>query len=221
MALLLATTLMFLLLSALPQRLAARRLKVHGAVRPLLPFAEDTPFARQLAVRASGMLFTFVLLVLAGALQFGNDCRYGTRVEVIDGLAAAQAGLKSGDVVRAIGTEPVADFGELKRTSALLSVTRANFVVEREGVSIPLGVETRGLLGLKPMDPPGTCERPVVGAALGFPFRFLATLFALVPSRLLPSVVLSTSLLSAGWWFAVLLEVLALGINALSQRSSL
>ncbi len=158
-------------LSLLGQRLAAAVLKVKGPVRPLIPFAPGTTASAQFAVRAAGLGFTFLLVVAVGVAQFSRELAVSSRVEVVPGLAAAEGGLESGDVVVAVEGQPVASFSAL-REGMLGGSAKKVLEVRRAGVVVQRTVTLRdGVLGVKPAGEVREVARgQVLGAALRFPF---------------------------------------------------
>ena len=116
--------------SMLVQRPIARLLKVKGLVRPLMPLS--APPAHQLAVRGSGLLFTFALVLAALTLQTHREQRLVPRVEVAAGLPAAKAGVITGDLVVEVDGAPVDDFAQL-RDAVQSGREQTRLRVQREG----------------------------------------------------------------------------------------
>lgn len=101
-------------LSMLAQRPVSRWLGVKGPVWPLRPLAPGVPLIHRLAIRGSGALFVFGLVLAVLFVQARREQHLSTRVEVAEGMAAARAGMQSGDVITAVGGEPVSSFAEVR-----------------------------------------------------------------------------------------------------------
>lgn len=203
----------FLALSLLGQRLVARVLRVEGPIRPLLPFKRGTAPAHQLAVRVGGLFMAWVVLTAAGWAQLSADSRNATTVKVIDGLAAAKAGLRTGDRIVEVDGAAIDDFAQLKQHIAL-SDGRVALVVSREGERLALRVDASDrLLGVTPFGETSSGQplRSLVDA-MTFPVRTLQAW------RDGPALGLSLSVLSFAWWLVVLLEVAAFAVNFVASR---
>jgi membrane-associated protease RseP (regulator of RpoE activity) len=202
-------------LSLLGQQPMARWLGVQGPVRPLMPFRPGTPWPRQLAVRGAGLFFTFSLVVLVGALQFGREHALTARVDVAPGLAAAEGGLENGDVVLSVEGVAVESFGAMREAmlggSAVkhLQVRRGEVVLER---TVTL---REGLLGVKPSGEARTDTEPALLLALEFPFK-LPAVMAQRTSEL--PMVWALLAVAQAWWVTVFLELAALIVFALRKQ---
>ena len=202
---------MLLGLSMLAQRPMSHWLRLQGPLRPLLPFAKEVPWRHRLAIRGSGVLFTFILVLGVLTLQASREQRLSARVKVAPGLAAAQAGVQTGDVIIAIDGTPVTDFAEIK--DELLQPTPTRTLTLRRGEQqLELTVTLRdGLLGVESV---GDGQGPRRGA-LGLALRRLF-LGPLVSNR---AFFVSLSLtLTIAYWLMVAVELIALVAGAALRR---
>ncbi|MDP1828764.1 MAG: PDZ domain-containing protein [Archangium sp.] len=198
---------MFLGFSMLAQRPVARRLKVRGPVWPLLPFAREVPWSHRLTVRAAGVFFTFMLVLGVLTLQASREQHLSAQVKVAPGLAAAQAGVQTGDVITAIDGTPVNDFSEIK--DELLQPTPTRTLTLRRGEQqLELTVTLReGLLGVESAGAGQAPRRSPLGLALRR--HFLAPI---VSNR---AFFVSLSLtLTISWWLMLAVELIALVAGA-------
>lgn len=203
----------FVALSLLGQRAVGRWLRVAPPIRPLLPFAPGTSARQQLAVRAGGLFVTWLVLVGAGCAQLTSDSRNVARVKVVDGLAAAKAGLVTGDRIVEVDGVPIDDFAQLKQHVAL-SDGHVDVTVLRDGARRSLRIDaSERLLGVTPHGEVSDAQwLRSLGDAARFPLRLLPTW------RDGPALGLSLSVLSFAWWLVVLLEVAAFAVNFLAAR---
>ena len=99
------------------------------------------PVAKRAAIVVAGPVANFILAILlfAGAIWLGGRMELPARVSAIDpNSAAAQAGFQTGDLVKSIDGEPVADFNAMYRIVTGSAGTPLNFVVERAGADVPI-----------------------------------------------------------------------------------
>ncbi|MFZ5442299.1 MAG: PDZ domain-containing protein [Myxococcota bacterium] len=210
-------------LSMLAQRPVARRLGVREAFWPLAPMPASVSLRTQALVRGSGALFTFALVVLAAFAQRVREQELTARVDVAPGLAAAEAGLLTGDVVREVDGRAVGSFGELR--DGIAGASQVRLTVERDGARLEKVVTLReGVLGVKAAGE----QQPIsVLAALRdsvtLPVRLPATLvraMTLAPAADAPRAAVSLQSprftvwvlipLVLSWWGALVLEALGL-----------
>jgi membrane-associated protease RseP (regulator of RpoE activity) len=202
---------MLLGFSMLAQRPVSRWLKAQGPIWPLLPFAKEVPWRHRLAIRGSGVLFTFILVLGVLTFQASREQRLSARVKVAPGLAAAQAGVQTGDEITAVDGTPVTDFAELK--DALLQPPPTRKLTLRRGESqLELTVTLRdGLLGVESVGEGQEPRRGALGIALGRLF-----LGPIVSNR---AFFVSLSLtLTISYWLMVAVELIALVAGAALRR---
>lgn len=198
-----------LLLSMLAQRPVSRWLRMQGPLRPLLPFPKEVPWRHRFAIRGAGALFTFTLVLGALTFQAAREQRLSTQVKVAPGLAADQAGVKTGDVLTAIDGSPVRDFAELKDALLQPPLTRT-LTLQRGTERLELTVTPRdGLLGIESI---GEGQPRSPAAALKTALRRLFV----SPLRANRAFLLSLSLtLAISYWLMVAVELIALVAGAL------
>lgn len=219
-------------LSMLVQRPLSRRLGIEGPVWPLVPLARAVPWKHRLALRGAGLLFTF-LLVLAGLfLQTVREQRLLPRVKVAAGMAAAEAGLQTNDLITAVDGVPVDDFAGL-RDQLLEGTATKRLTLVRDGVVLERTATLReGMLGVQPS---GEARATTKGEALQHAAHMLVmfpVMYARVawrastaktapvasaapstgPSKWTFAIVIS---LAFSWWLQLGVELGALGLTAL------
>lgn len=224
-------------LSMLAQRPLSRWLGVPGPVWPLLPFAPAVRWSHRFAIRGSGVLFTFLLVLGVIFFQTRREQRYLPRVKVAQGTAAAEGGVQTNDLITAVDGVPVDDFSAL-RDQLLEGSGTSKLSLMRDGVTLERTVTLRdGVLGVQVSGE----EREVTqGEALGKAAKMLV-LFPVVYTRLtlralvdtprpaakapIPAtpakgtwLLLLTISLAFSWWLSVLTELIALGFGVLAQR---
>ena len=196
--------------SMIAQRPISRWLKVPGPVWPLLPFAPEVPVPHRFAVRGGGVFFTFVLVVLVLFLQARREQHLTTRVEVSEGMAAAQAGVQNGDVITAVDGVPVSDFGEVRDELLRGPVTKTLSVTRGERtVQIPVTLRD-GLLGVRSSgEPRETSGLEALRKAL---HRFVAVPWLVVRTVLhdSPVTLAGTDAMGPRAWVAALTVTLTL-----------
>jgi membrane-associated protease RseP (regulator of RpoE activity) len=206
--------------SMLAQRPVSRWLGVKS-VRPLLPFAREVPGLHRLAIRGAGVLFTLVLVLLTLFLQARREQHLSPRVEVAPGLAAAEAGLLTGDLITAVDGVPVSDFAGI-RDELLQGAQKKKLTLVRGEQQLELTVTLRdGLLGVKSLgEAQETDSSEALRVALG---RFFYTpwLVLRLPGGLSTGVgpkswLLALSVtLTISWWLMLLVELAALTLAEL------
>ena len=137
--------------------------KMFGDADPASRPSEDTAhhmsaedrkvafFHKSLAQRASIVVagpmanFLFAIIVLAGQFMFIGQQVTPPRIdEVMPDSAAADAGMKQGDLVKAIDGKPISSFEDMRQTVFLHPLTKMVLSVERDGALIDVPLTTRG-----------------------------------------------------------------------------
>jgi hypothetical protein len=214
MSLVLLIAVVWVGVSLLGQRLVGKVLGVEPPIRPLLPFAKGVTPTQQVLVRLGGIVFTWVLLFATAGVQFSREAEWSTRIEVVDGMPAEKAGLRSGDVVVRVGEDEVHDFSELKDRLGFGGL-RKTLVLRRDGKE--LGFEVRDwVLGVKRGEE--RVAEPNRSGAWGRAATLVVRVVPLIGSELPDGVIFLLITAALGWWVSVVLEVLAFGVNALASR---
>lgn len=197
-------------LSMLAQRPVSRWLGVKGAVWPLRPLAPGVKLTHRLAIRGSGALFVFGVVLAVFFLQARREQHLSTRVEVAEGMAAARAGMQSGDVITAVGGEPVSSFAEV-RDALLRGPPRQTigFLRGARVMEVTL-VMPDGLLGVKAS---GEGRAATNSEAMGTALR---RLFSKPSTGGLAQLASLWVTLGFSFWLMISLELAALVVSALS-----
>ncbi|MFT3713937.1 MAG: PDZ domain-containing protein [Archangium sp.] len=218
MPLVLLVTVVWVGLSLLGQRLTGALLGVRLPIRPLLPFAVGTPALKQVVVRLGGAVFTWLLLFATAGVQFTREAEWSTRIEVVNGMPAALAGLRTGDVVLRVGEHQVRDFSELKDRLGF-GGAQQKLTVLRDGAELSFTVKAGdSVLGIKRSEE--RANAPDKLGALGRAATLIVRVLPLVGDTLPNGLVWLLMTAALAWWMSVVLEVLAFGVNALSSGQS-
>jgi regulator of sigma E protease len=97
--------------------------------------------AKRAAIVAAGPIANFILAIAiftAIFSVFGREVMTARIDSVVEGSAAATAGLQPGDVVKSINGAPVSDFSDLQRTISVSSGDALTIVVDRSGSDVTL-----------------------------------------------------------------------------------
>ncbi len=219
--------------SMLVQRPLSRALGIIGPVWPLVPFAPTVRWRDRLTIRGAGLLFTFALVLGGIFLQTSREQRFLPRVKVMEGLAADQAGVRTNDLITAVDGVPVDDFAAV-RDQLLRGGTSSRLTLLREGVVLVKTVPLReGVLGVQPSGEQRDVARGEALQKAAWMLSALPVLYARSiagmtqaaatpgPSKGPPLWLLTISLsLAFSWWLSLALEVGALGVGVMRDRTA-
>lgn len=108
-------------------------------------FLAKTPLQRMYVI-AAGPVMNFLLAIVLFMLIFGvvglpvNEARIGT---VLPGLPAAQSGLRSGDVILELDSQPVETWEEIQKYIVENPGKTINFLIHRNGQQVEIAVTPR------------------------------------------------------------------------------
>ena len=141
---------------------------LSGSERPLaFPFK---PLYQRAVIVAAGPIANFILAVVIfsiGLLIVGRTVQLPLVESVTPGSAAQQAGIRSGDVVRAVDGRPISDFSELQQVTFASGGRTLAITLERGGHTVTLAVAPR--LTVRPDPTGGTDKIYVLGISIDVP----------------------------------------------------